>query len=307
MPEQLRHLVHCRAQVTADQEVPRESPRRGRVDDANPVVGSADGELGVARVVEEQRVAAVREEQRDAHVRSGPVSQVRVPQLAAHPEPIELHAALAQTVEVLLTGEREARVDTRATVRRRLHHHPAVRRLVEEQHARGVEEGQPDRRGSGRHLDTEIRRHHSHGLAVVDVDGGAGPVARVDVGRPGIGGFPGELDPEDPRGTDRDRYARRSLPEPQDRSVLLESRRGAELAPQFRPPRVDPFDCARANGGVACPGLTRPSAPRGPASPLHAGVTGHIVAEPDATSGADLRSDGLPDRTATAAARAGFR
>ena len=91
--------------------------RLGRVGDAHAVVRPPHRDPGVARVVEEHRVAAVRQEQRHAHVRARAVADVRVPELPAGPEPVQLAAALAQAVEVLLAREGEARVDPRAAVR----------------------------------------------------------------------------------------------------------------------------------------------------------------------------------------------
>ena len=265
--EELRHLAHHRRAGRGPiRKYQREPPDVGRVDDADPAVGSPHRELGVARVVEEQRVAAVRQEQRDAHVRAGAVSQMRVPELAAHPEPIQREAALAQTVEVLLAAEREARVDAAAAVRGPFRRHPALRGLAEEQRARGVEKGQPERRGG--HLDPEIRRRHSYGLAVVHVDGGARPVARPDVREPWVRALGGELDPHDPRRADRDGHPGGALAEPQGRSVSLESWRGAAAGSSIRPPCSESFDCARLTGGVDSAGLTRsprPLAPR-PAS-----------------------------------------
>ena len=180
-PEELRHLPHHRAEVLADQEVPGEPPGFRGVDDAHAVVRSPHREPGVARIVEEHRIAAVRDEERHAHVRARAVAEVRVPELPADSEPIELGAALAEPVEVLLAGEGEARVEARAAVRGPLRRHPAVGRLPEEPRARGVEERQAERRG--RHLHAEIGRPEPHGLAVVELHRGSGPVAGADVGR----------------------------------------------------------------------------------------------------------------------------
>ena len=219
--EQLRHLAHHCAKVLADQEVPGEPPGLRGVDDAHAVVRAPDRQPGVARVVEEHRIPAVRDEERHGHVRARAVAEVRVPELAAHAEPVEVGAALTEPVEVLLAVEGEARVEARPAIRGPLRRHPAVRRLPEEPRARGVEECQAERRG--RHLDAERGRREPHGLAIVEIDRRAGPLTRADEGRRRVLSGPFQVDPHDARGADRDGHARRALAEPYGGSVPLES------------------------------------------------------------------------------------
>ena len=233
--EQLRDLAHHRAEILADQEVPGEPPGLRRVDDAHAVVGAPHRQAGVAGVVEEHRVPAVRDEERHAHVRARAVAEVRVPELPAHAEPVELGAALAEPVEVLLAIEDEARVEARPAIRGPLRRHPAVRRLPEEPLARGVQEGQADRRG--RDLHAEIARRQPQGLAIVEIHRRAGPVAGADVGRRRVLSGPFQVDPHDARRADRDGHARRALAEPHGGSVPLESRRGPRPDSQALPPR----------------------------------------------------------------------
>ena len=211
--EELGHVLHDGPEVSADQEIEAETRRVGRVGDADPVVRPPHREPGVARVVEEHRVAAVRQEQRHAHVRARAVTDVRVPELPAGPEPVQLPPALTQAVEVLLAGEGKARVDPRAAVRGALPRHPvALVRLAEEPVSRGVEEREPQRRR--RHLEAEIGGPEPHGLALVDLDRRRRPRPRDDVGGPRVRAVGHELDARDAGRAERERDARRALAEP---------------------------------------------------------------------------------------------
>ena len=158
--EQLGHLAHDATQVATKDEVPDQPPGFRGVGDPHPAVGAAHRQHRVARIVEEERVAAIGHEQRHAHVRPRAVSDVRVPELARDAEPVDLPPALAQAVEVLLAGELEGRVEAPARVAGRFREHSATGRFSQKPVARGIEEGQAHR--TRRHLDPEIGRGQTH-------------------------------------------------------------------------------------------------------------------------------------------------
>src|SRR6185503_20547564 len=153
-PEQVCDLPHHPTDVVPHDEVPGERTGLRGVRNAHPVVRASDREGRVAGIVEEQRVAARRDEERDAQVRAGPVAQVAVPELAGHPESVELAASLPEPVEVLLPGEGEAVANPAPAVRvPGPAAHAAVGRLPQHPLAAGVEKGEPE--GPGRDLDLE--------------------------------------------------------------------------------------------------------------------------------------------------------
>src|SRR5262249_8728403 len=144
-----------------------------------------DGEDGVARVVEEQAIAAIGEEQRQPHVRARPVAELRIPELSGGAEPVNLSPALAQPVEVLLAGERKAGPEAaaRSAPRDQLARQPAVRRLAQQPAAARVEEC--ELHGRGGDLDGKIGGDHPDGIAVLDLDVGTGPFPGFNTGWPG--------------------------------------------------------------------------------------------------------------------------
>ncbi len=176
--EELGHLAHETAQIGGDQEIPRERRRLDRVVDPHTVVGAADREESVTRVVEEQRVASVGDQQRDRDVRARAVAEVRVPELAALTEAIEAPAALAETVEVLLAGEREAGARASGAVRAALEHHPSVGGLAQQPLAGGIGERQAQR--TGLDLEPQVARRQANGLTVDDVERRWRPGPRAD-------------------------------------------------------------------------------------------------------------------------------
>src|SRR5262249_49179978 len=105
MPEQVRHFAHHAAQIAPLQEVPDERSRLCRIDDADAIVRASDGYRRVGGIVPEQSVAPARQEQRHAHVRSRPMTDVCVPELACDAEAVESTAALTEAVEMLLAGK----------------------------------------------------------------------------------------------------------------------------------------------------------------------------------------------------------
>ncbi len=177
-PEELGHLAHEAAQVGADQEVPGQRGGLGRVVDAHAVVRATDRERRVTGIVEEQRVASVRDQQRDRDVRARPMAEMRVPELAALPEAIEPPAALAETVEVLLAGEREAGAHAPGAGGAALEYHPSVGGLAQEPGAGGVGERQAQRMGLD--LEPQIARRQPDGLAVGDFERRRRPDSRTD-------------------------------------------------------------------------------------------------------------------------------
>ena len=201
-PEQLRHHAHEGFQISRDQEVPRQGSVVGRVLDPHAVVRATHGENRIARIVEEQAVAAARDQQRQPDVRARSVAEVRVPELARLPEAIEAPAAVAEPVEVLLAREGEARADAPAAVGARLRGHPAVRRLAQEPGAGGVRERQSER--SRGHLESEGLGRQADPLLVDDLERRLGPVTRLDERRRLRPPITPERDADEARAADAD-------------------------------------------------------------------------------------------------------
>src|SRR5215467_5293906 len=180
--EQFRHLAHHRPHIAGDEDVIDERTRGRRVEDAHAAVGPAHADLRLRGVVEEESVAAVGDEEWDAHVRTGAMPQVGIPELAARAEPVEADAALSQAVEVLLARELEGGVHA-TTLARELAPHAAVLGLAEEPLPRRVEEAEPS--GLAGQLDAEIGGGQPERLALRELPRDVGPTPLTDVGRSG--------------------------------------------------------------------------------------------------------------------------
>src|SRR5262245_31446303 len=141
MPEQIGHLAHQPAQITAVEEVPDERSRLRGIDHADAVIRPPDGNRRVPRIVEKQSIPTARHEQRHTHVRARTMPDVRVPELTRDAEAIEAAAALTQAVEMLLAGEDEVcpKVSAPGTVAARLGRHARVDRLADQPLAGWIE------------------------------------------------------------------------------------------------------------------------------------------------------------------------
>ncbi len=159
-------------------------------------------------------------EQRNAHVRSWPVPDVGVPELAGDTEPVELPPALAQAVEVLLVRKLEGGAEAPACVANRVRQHSAIGGLSKQPGARRIEEGQAHR--IRRHLHPELSRRQTHALAVENLEWRACPAPRADIGGAGRVPLIRKLDAHDARATDGDLDLRAVMVKPHGRSAALE-------------------------------------------------------------------------------------
>ena len=220
-PEEIGHLAHEGAQVGTDEEVPGQRAGLGRVVDPHAVVRAPHRQDGLARIVEEQRVAATGDQQRDPDVRARPVAQVRVPELAGLAEAVEAAAALPQTVEVLLARKREPRANARRAVRPVLDGHSAVVGLTQQPRAGRVAEGEAQRFGLD--VESEITGRETDDLTVGDLEWRRRPAPRSDVGDLRRRAR-AQRDAHDPRATDRHRNRPGCAGEDQCRVSTLEAR-----------------------------------------------------------------------------------
>ena len=177
--EEIRDLAHHPADVVPHEHVPGERTCLRGVRNAHSVVGAPHRERRVAGIVEEQRVDPRGHEERHAHVRARAVAQVAVPELAGHPEPVELAASLPEPVEVLLPGEGEAGANSAPAVRVHGLGHAAVGRLPEHP----LPARRAGRAGGPGRVSICTWCHQASGLARHHIERCVGPLARGDVGR----------------------------------------------------------------------------------------------------------------------------
>src|SRR5215467_3894456 len=103
------------------------------------------------------------------------MTEVRIPENPPLPQAIQAAAAVAQTVEVLLVREREARPDARGTVGVALDGHPAVGWLAQEPCPGGVRKRQPQR--ARLDLEPQIARRQTDQIAGDNLHRGRRPGA----------------------------------------------------------------------------------------------------------------------------------
>ena len=150
-----------------------------------------------------------------------PVAQVRVPELASLAETVEAAAALPQTVEVLLAGEREPRANARRAVRTVLDGHSAGVGLTQQPRAGRVAEGEAQRLRLD--VESEITGREPDDLTVGDLEWRRRPAPRNDVGDLRRRAR-AQRDAHDARTTDRHRNRTRCAGEDQCLVSTLEAR-----------------------------------------------------------------------------------
>src|SRR5262249_48096334 len=141
-----------------------------------------------------------------SHARTRAMTDVRVPELARRPEPVEAASPLTESIEMLLAGEDKTQPEAAVLgiAGRRIDEHAGVGGLAKQPVAVPIEDSEA--KGMGCDLDRQFRRDEADGLRVDQIARERRPLAADEVRLPPALTAPPILDSHDPRGEEGDRH-----------------------------------------------------------------------------------------------------